>query len=131
MSDGFSIARLMTTRVISVSPETTLLDAGKKLATYKFNGLPVVDADNVLVGIVTEYDIIAHISGRTGKKNNAVTVGEIMTKNPYTLSQDATFEEALTLFRDHQTANPLPVIDKDRHVVGVVSRTDLLKGFEE
>lgn len=130
MSDGFSIARLMTTRVISVSPETTLLDAGKKLATYKFNGLPVVDNDNVLVGIVTEYDIIAHISGRTGKKNNVLTVGEIMTRNPYTLSQDATFEEALALFRDHRTANPLPVIDKDRRVVGVLSRTDLLKGFE-
>ena len=130
MSDGFSIVRIMTTRVISVSPETTLFDAGKKLATYKFNGVPVVDANNVLVGIVTEYDIIAHISGRTGKKNNALTVGEIMTKNPYTLSQDATFEEALTLFRDHQTANPIPVIDNNRHVVGVVSRTDLLKGFE-
>lgn len=130
MSDTFSIAHLMTTRVISVSPETTLLDAGKKLATYKFNGLPVVDNNNVLVGIVTEYDIIAHISGRTGKKNNVLTVGEIMTRNPYTLSQDATFEEALALFRDHRTINPLPVIDKDRRVVGVVSRTDLLKGFE-
>ena len=120
----------MTTRVMSVSSETTLLDAGKKLAANKFNGLPVVDVNNVLVGIVTEYDIIAHISGRTGTHNNALTVGEIMTKNPYTLSQDATFEEALTLFRDHQTANPVPVIDNDRRVVGVVSRTDLLKGFE-
>jgi CBS domain-containing protein len=54
-----------------------------------------------------------------------------MTANPYTLSKDATFEEALAMFRDHETANPIPVIDNDRHVVGVVSRTDLLKGFEE
>ena len=80
---------------------------------------------------MTEYDIIAHIGGHTGKKNNVLTVGEIMTKNPYTLSQDATLEEALALFRDHRTVNPLPVIDKDHHVIGVVSRGDLLKEFQE
>ena len=49
---------IMSKQVVTVHPETTLLDVAKVLAEHNFDGVPVVDNDNKLVGIVTEYDLI-------------------------------------------------------------------------
>ena len=49
---------IMTREVVSVHPDTSLLDAAKLIAEYNFDGVPVVDNENRLVGIVTEYDLI-------------------------------------------------------------------------
>ena len=50
-----------------------------------------------------------------------------MEKNPISFSYDDTFEQALEALHQHHRVNPIPVVDKEKHVVGVVSRFDLLK----
>ena len=54
-----SVTDVMEKNVISVHPETPLIDAAKVLAEHKFDGVPVVDANNTLVGILTEYDLVS------------------------------------------------------------------------
>ncbi len=131
-------------------PDTSMLDAYKLLSSRNFDGMPVVDNENHLVGIVTEYDLLSkdaihlptlqtvlqHVSvhARDRKKFNeaikefsSLTVQDIMNDDPLTVAPEASFEEVVALFRDHHRVNPIPVIDNDRTMVGVVSRYDVLK----
>lgn len=143
----------MTTKVISVRVGAPLYEAAKILAEHGFDGIPVVDDENHLAGILTEYDMInkgsavylptfqiifknLKVLGAKGDQFvhdieviKKITVGNIMNTDPLTLSENSTYEEAVILFRDHHRVNPVPVIDKERKVIGVVSRFDVLKSL--
>lgn len=142
---------IMTKEVITVFEDTPLVDAAKILSERGFDGVPVVDHDNKLVGILTEYDLISKGSAihlptfqtilqnvavfgkdksqfrKEFKEIAALAVRDVMNRDPLTLSKDATFEEAVAAFRDHHRVNPIPVIDKNRRITGVMSRFDILK----
>lgn len=143
---------IMTKDVISVFPETALFEAAKILYDNRFTGLPVVD-NGVLVGIITEYDLVSmesetptHIptlqkifqtipveEGREKEIENLflLKVKDVMNPDPLVLSKDATLEETVTAFKEHHRVNPIPVLDSQRKVVGIVSRSDLVKFFIE
>lgn len=149
-----SVQDIMEKNVVSVRPDTPLSEAAKTLADHKFDGVPVVDESSMLVGILTEYDLVSKGSAihlPTFQKifeNMAVfskdkkefksdvadvanmKVRDVMNDDPLTLSHDATYEEAVIAFRDHHRVNPIPVIDKDKKVIGVVSRFDVLKPLQ-
>lgn len=141
---------IMTKEVIAVHVDTPLLDVAKVLAERNFDGVPVVDNDNKLIGLVTEYDLINKTSAvhlptlqvilrnlPQFKKEEAhfqeeilnLKVTDIMNKEPITLAPDALYDEVIKLFREHHRVNPIPVIDKDRKVLGVISRFDVLRPF--
>lgn len=141
---------IMSKEVITVHPETALLDVAKVLAEHNFDGVPVIDNDNKLVGIVTEYDLINKTSAvhlptlqvilrnlPQFKKEEAhfqeeilqLKVGDIMNKEPLTIAPDMPYDDVIKLFREHHRVNPIPVIDKDRKVLGVISRFDVLRPF--
>ena len=146
-----TVQSIMTRDVVSVKPDTPLQEAAEVLARHGFDGMPVVDEENKLVGILTEYDLISKGSSihlptfqkvienlgiyhkdksRFNKdfaELSALQVKDVMNKDPLTLSDDATYEEAVAAFRDHHRVNPIPVVDRDRRVIGVVSRFDILK----
>ncbi len=145
------IKDLMTKEAVSVKPETTLAEITQILSSHGFNGVPVVDKTNVLVGLITEYNLISGPSGvhlptlqkllgeipvlNKDKKefNNDVaavmkmTARDVMNKDPFTLPTTATYEEAVKAFQDHHAVNPIPIIDPQRKLTGVVSRFDILK----
>ena len=110
----------------------------------------MVDDKNILVGLVTEYDLINKTSAvhlptlqvvlrnlPQFKKEEAhfqeeilqLKVSDIMNKDPITLTPDASYDEVIKLLREHHRVNPIPVIDKDHKVVGVISRFDVLRPF--
>lgn len=141
---------IMTKEVITVSPETSLLDIAKLIAEHNFDGVPVIDKDGYLLGLVTEYDLINKTSAvhlptlQVILKNLpqfrkeevhfqeeilSLKVVNIMNKEPVILRDDATFEEVIKLFKEHHRVNPIPVVDKDNKVVGVISRFDVLRPF--
>lgn len=141
---------IMSKEVVSVHSDTPLLDVAKVLAEHNFDGVPVVDANNKLVGLVTEYDLINKTSAvhlptlqvilknlPQFKKEEAhfqeeilnLKVTDIMNKEPITLTPDVSYDEVIKLFREHHRVNPIPVIDKDRTVLGVISRFDVLRPF--
>jgi len=140
----------MTKEVVSVSPETSLFDAAKLLYKNRFNGLPVVDGIGALVGILTEYDLVnidsaihiptlQRILRRLALEKDgiekefetiaALKVAGVMNDDPLTLKETATLEEAVTAFTQHHRVNPIPVVDAQKRLVGIVSRSDLVKFF--
>lgn len=145
---------IMIREVISVRSDMPLLEVAQILGEHKFDGVPVVDENNVLMGILTEYDLISKGSAmhlptlqtifqnitvfredrsRFKKETEEIAnikVADVMNTDPLTLSADDSFEQAVAAFREHHRVNPIPVIDKDKKVVGVVSRYDIVKLFE-
>ncbi len=111
-----NVAEVMTTNVITIRADQTRQEAARLLSQHRISGLPVVDNDNVLLGIVTEYDIISK-EGRT--------VGDIMTHSIISVSADTDLEEASYILV-HERIRRLPVIDQGR-LIGIVSRADLVR----
>jgi len=107
---------VMTTKVITVKVGQTREQAARLLSRHRISGLPVVDDDNGLVGVVTEYDIIA----KEGK-----TVDDIMTRGVISVSADTDLEAARHILV-HERIRRLPVVDHGR-VIGIVSRADIVR----
>lgn len=144
---------IMTRKLITVKPEDLVVYAAKLLSENGFNGLPVVDVQNNLIGILTEYDLISqgnalhlptliNILGNIDiyKKDKSLVkddlknlltlkVKDVMNPEPLTIEADAWIQELSDLFAHHHRVNPIPVIDKNKKLVGIVSRFDLIKLF--
>ncbi|OGM96302.1 MAG: hypothetical protein A3B86_04130 [Candidatus Yanofskybacteria bacterium RIFCSPHIGHO2_02_FULL_38_22b] len=141
---------IMTQEVVSVKPDTPLLDVAKILAEHNFDGVPVIDDQNHLIGLVTEYDLINKTSAvhlptlqivlrnlPEFRKEEAhfqeeilnLKVSDIMNKDPITITSDVPYDQVIKLFKDHHRVNPIPVVDKDKKVIGVISRFDVLRPF--
>jgi CBS domain-containing protein len=143
------IRDIMDTTPVTVHADTKVEDVVAVLKTHELPGVPVVDDDGELVGIVTEADMVLpddqgdlHIPhyinlfggtifleplGRYEKrlrKAFASTAADMMTKDPDTVTPDTTVKDAARII--HESGhNRLPVVDGER-LVGVVTRLDVL-----
>jgi CBS domain-containing protein len=135
---------LMTPQVITVGPETTVLDAIQTMLQHQIGGLPVVDTTGELIGIVSESDFIRraeigtqHKRGRwlsflVGANQVAVEfarehgrkVGDIMTLNPHTVTESATLEEVVETMESRDVKR-LPVMRGNR-IAGIITHSDFL-----
>lgn len=151
MAKNLTIQDIMTREVVSVKPDTPLVEAAHIIAEHNFDGVPVLDAKGKLVGILTEYDLISKSSAvhlptfqvilqnlqvlhsdkskfqKEVEEVMSLTVKDVMNTDPLTLRDNATYEETVTAFAEHHRVNPIPVVDANNKVVGVVSRFDVLK----
>ena len=107
---------IMTWDVISILDAATVEDAARALARNRISGLPVVNADGMLMGLVTEHDLIA-------KQGRQVT--DIMSRSVITVSPDTEVEQVQHLLTN-QRIRRVPVVE-DGKVVGIVSRSDLVR----
>jgi CBS domain-containing protein len=107
---------VMTTRVVTITEDQSKQQAARLLSQHHISGLPVVNADQFVVGVVTEYDVI----GKEGQ-----TVGEIMTRGVISVTPDTELEEVSHLLV-HERIKRLPVLDQGK-LVGIVSRADLVR----
>jgi CBS domain-containing protein len=107
---------VMTTSVVSVSPNETVDEAARLLTFHDISGLPVCDNGRVL-GVVSEADLI----GKSGS-----TVGEVMTAPAVTVSESTGLEQVAEMLTQ-QRIRRLPVIDSQGNLAGVVSRRDVLR----
>ena len=139
---------IMTTKVITISPETEVAQTAKLLLTNRINGLPVVNEAGELVGILCQSDLIIQqknipipslftlLDGfipltsskkldREVEKIAATTAADAMTANPVTVNPDTGIEEiaALMVEKNYHT---LPVLDGDE-LVGIVGKEDVLR----
>ena len=107
---------VMTTRVITVTENQTKQQAARLLSQHRISGLPVINADNVVVGVVTEYDIIS---------KEGQSVGDIMSHGVISVTPQTDLEEvSYILVNEH--IKRLPVLDQGR-LLGIVSRADLVR----
>ena len=107
---------VMTTRVITVTENQTKQQAARLLAQHRISGLPVINNEHVVVGVVTEYDVIS---------KEGQTVGEIMTRGVISVTPDTDLEDVGHILV-HERIKRLPVLDSGR-LVGIVSRADLVR----
>lgn len=123
----------MSRDVITVTPETLLPDADRLMVSHVIRRLPVV-ADGRLVGIVTYGDIRSARPSRASSLSiwelnylvNRLTVAEIMTRQPITISQDATIGEAAQLMLKNMISG-LPVLDNQGNLVGIITESDIFR----
>ena len=152
----YASSNVMNTNVITVSPEATLEEAIKILAKHKISGLPVVDADYKVVGVITEKDIVdyagsLHVIPKMGtagwisphidvsdlatfKKGYELLattkVKNVMSAKPVTVEESTYIAEVARLMKK-KNVNRVPVIDKAGKLVGIITRADLVSYLAE
>ncbi|MEW1700400.1 CBS domain-containing protein [Streptomyces sp. NPDC091278] len=113
------VGGLMTDDVVTVLPATPFKDVAKLLAEHDISGLPVVDADDHVVGVVSESDLLAR---------RAPTARGVMSAPAVTVyAQEAAADAARLMAR--RGVERLPVVDEEERLVGIVTRRDLLRVF--
>jgi CBS domain-containing protein len=138
------VADIMTHHVVSVAPDATILDAIALMHKHRFSGLPVIDHDGKLVGIVTEADFLrrpetgttrrrsrwldAWFGATEGAKayvqSHGMRIADVMTRNVVTVTPDAPLDHVVHLMEVHEIKR-LPVLHAGT-VVGIVSRANLM-----
>lgn len=113
---------IMTRGVVTFSPETTAEEAIETLVDQRISGAPVVDAEGRLLGVLTEHHLLKIASFPSLQEQ---TVGDLMTRAVWVISEDADLSAAAELLAKHRIRR-LPVVDQGR-VVGVVSRRDIIR----
>jgi IMP dehydrogenase len=108
---------------ISVRPTQTLQDAEDIMSSYKISGVPVVDENNILLGILTNRDM-------RFIKDFSQLAGDVMTKMPLvTAKKGVTLEEAAEIMHQHKIEK-LPVVDNNDKLIGLVTIKDINKKLE-
>jgi len=139
---------IMSPGIVSVSPETRIPEAARVLLENHYNGLPVIDQEERLVGIICQEDLIVqqkklplpsfftlldgvipltsprHLDQEM-QKMAATTVGQAMTPNPVTIDPETPLEEIATLMVKKKI-HTLPVVEGGK-VVGIVGKEDILR----
>ena len=113
------VGEIMTRNVLTAKPETPVVDIVRLMARNKITGLPVVDPDGRLIGVVSESDII----GKAGD-----TVADIMTNGSWTVAEDTPLGEAAEIMLRRRIRR-LPVVQADNQLTGLLSRSDLITFF--
>lgn len=136
--------QLMTRKVISVAPESSIVNAARLMLKNHVSGLPVVDDEGTIVGIVSEGDFLRRseigtprkrgrllgflfgngIAARDYVREHGRKISEIMTPSPKTVGKDATLKDIVALMEQNNIKR-IPVV-RDGKLVGIVSRSNLL-----
>ena len=127
----------MTSKPVTITPDTSLRDALEVVRSNPFRHLPVVDSAGKLVGIVTEKDLVYAAPTSTTSMSifevnyilSRMRVDKVMKTEVVTVGPDLPIEEAARVMIDHRIGC-LPVIDGDR-LIGIISDTDIFRVFVE
>jgi acetoin utilization protein AcuB len=127
----------MTRKVITVDPDKTVFEAQELMAHNHIRHLPVIDQDQQLIGIVTDRDIRSALpynfikdscSPEQREEICSLTVKDVMTDDPITVSPTYTIQDALLLIQKSKVG-ALPVVEDDGKLSGILSVRDLLRAF--
>lgn len=143
------VGSVMTSEVVSARTSVPFKEIARLLAEHHVSGLPVVDEDDKVVGVLSETDLMTRQAeaedpygpprrfrpaafGRgaraRGKKARARTAGELMSRPPITVRADDTIAVAARTMAAYRVER-LPVLDTEDRLVGIVARRDLLQVF--
>jgi CBS domain-containing protein len=137
------VSDLMTKDVVTVTSATSLRDAAELLVEKRISGMPVVDEENAVIGVLSEADILVKAGGSSPRnrllgwlfepdfgdedKIRAETVGEAMSAPALTISSHRPVHEAARLMVG-EGVNRLPVVE-DGKLVGILTRADVVRAF--
>ena len=137
------VGEVMTTEVLTIGPEAPIKEAAMLMVAEGISGLPVVDDDGSVVGIITEADFVTAEANRSwGRQRRrllanffgeaeapqARTVADAMTADPETIDAESSVTEAARKMTDIGVQR-LPVVLPDGKLQGIVSRADVMGAF--
>ena len=135
---------IMTTRVFSVNRKTPVKEVAELMAEKRVSGIPVLDDDEKVAGIISEKDFLSHMGSRDkthfmavvaeclkGKGCVAMPIRlkkaeDIMTSPAFTVKEDTSVIEIANLFTE-KNINRVPVINEEGRLAGIVSRADIVR----
>jgi CBS domain-containing protein len=137
-------ADIMTRNVVSAQPETTILEAAQLMLQHRISGLPVLDGERHIVGMVTEGDFLRRVEtdtqpqrprwvqfflgpGRLAEeyvRTSGRKVEDVMTRRVHTIGEGTPLNDVVELM-EHRRIKRVPVL-RDFKLVGIVSRANLL-----
>lgn len=146
-----TVGDIMTPNPITVKAEIPLKNAIEIIAQNRIGGLPVINAENKLIGILSETDLMWQETGisppayimlldsviylqnpgqyeRDLHKVLGQTVGEVMTKNPISIQPEKSVKEAAKLLNDKKI-NRLPVLNSAGEIIGIISKGDIIRAM--
>lgn len=146
------VTQIMSANVQVTTVGASIPDVARLMHRHGVSGLPVLDDEGQLAGIITETDIISHeiqvdtptyvpfldaiirmpwdTSEDDLRRVLATTAGELMTHPVFSVTVDATVRDVATLMFERKV-NPVPVLDRENRVVGIVSRSDIVQLIAE
>jgi CBS domain-containing protein len=143
---GNTVADHMTKDVVTVKRSTTLDETARKLSGLRISGMPVIDNEDRVIGVIGELDIIMANQGKKGvgirdlvrritgepvpKRKDGNYVGDVMSEPPITIKKDADILEAARIL-DARRIKRLPVVDEHGKLIGVISRADVVRGMSK
>jgi CBS domain-containing protein len=133
---------VMTTRVVAVKKTASFKEMILRMRKFRVSAFPVLDDSGRVIGVVSQADMLnkeadlatgpGPLSGilrfRDHEKAAGITAGELMTSPPVTVSPSTPLTEAARLMRDRRVKR-LPVISGTGHLIGIISRADVLSVF--
>jgi CBS-domain-containing membrane protein len=141
-----TVKEVMTTRVVSVDKSDSFKEIAASLRRHRVSAFPVIDEDRTVIGVVSEGDLLTKealeasegreprvIDGerhhRDRIKFGAITAAELMTSPAITILADEPVTRAARLMYESEVKR-LPVVDAGNHLVGIVSRADVLSVYD-
>jgi CBS domain-containing protein len=135
---------VMTVKLISVTPDTSLKETSAKMAAHGISGVPVIDERNSVVGVISEKDFLFHMGEKKTRSTMEVIAQCLSSKGCVAVSMHTGFAKdimtspAITVFNDtpifeiaaifaEKSINRVPVTDKNDHLVGIVARADIFR----
>lgn len=131
---------IMTENVVFVKIDTSLLEIAETMASHEISGLPVVDEEGKVIGVISEKDFLSRMGAKSSmgiiarllKDKGGITMpmlnqkaGDIMTSPALTVNEDTSISEITNIFTA-KNINRVPVINKKGKIVGIISRADAL-----
>lgn len=144
----------MTKDVVTFDPDDSLGKATRLFEQYKYDGFPVINKEGKLLGIVTAYDMVSqsyathlpsviNILENMGNNSNGgdnlkaqfsrigeIKIRDMMNEDPLVIGADVRIEDLAKEFLEHHRVNPIPVINSEKKLLGVVSRFDIVRFFD-
>ncbi|MCD6564513.1 MAG: IMP dehydrogenase [Bacteroidales bacterium] len=109
---------VMITEPITIKPDATVNDANLIIQEYKIGGIPVIDKDNTLIGIVTNRDLRFELDSN-------LSIKDIMTtENLITTNQETDLSQAAEILQQHKIEK-LPIIDEHKKLIGLITYKDI------
>jgi CBS domain-containing protein len=118
------VQEVMTRPAEIIDPNTTIRDVARKMRADNIGALPVGENDR-LIGMVTDRDIVVRAVAEERAPGNT-TVREVMSERVYFCLEDDDLEKAAKVMARHQVRR-LPVLNRDKRLVGVVALADLAR----
>lgn len=137
-----TVKDVMTNRVVAVRESATFREMADMLRHTRISAFPVIDSHDQVVGVVSEADLLVkeavqaagtsfvaalrHV--REDEKARGVTAADLMTRPAITIGPDASVAEAARVMYDRRVKR-LPVVNATGHLLGIISRADVLAVF--